>query len=267
MIRQKQVPVSVVVPAYQASATITPTLQSVFDQFAVPREILVVDDGSDDGMQLQESVARLSERNGGPIRLLRLDANRGPAAARNHGWDHASLDCSYVAFLDADDFWCPNKLERQTAWMQANPGVAWSAHRIGRRCPAILTDGSCHSNTITRHGLLGANPVATPSVMIHRRISMRFREELRYCEDLMLWLDLVDNGARGVLLHDSLATLGRAATTAGGLTGDLSAMHKGMIDLLQILVREGRLTPDDQAIFSSWEALRYVRRLVRRAVS
>ncbi len=99
--------VSVVIPAYNAEATIDETLRSVRAQTYGNLEILVVDDGSQDGtLDIAQRHARIDPR----IRVL-SQANAGVAAARNHGWQSAHSDL--IAFVDADDLWAPAKIERQ----------------------------------------------------------------------------------------------------------------------------------------------------------
>lgn len=94
--------VAVVIPAYNAGETIERTLASVLEQTRAPDEIIVADDGSDD-----DTAAR-AERMSPDIRVLRCD-HGGSSAARNIGTRSASS--TYVAYLDADDTWTPNKLE------------------------------------------------------------------------------------------------------------------------------------------------------------
>jgi len=96
--------VSVVIPAYNAAAYLPATLQSIRDQSLQPAEIIVVDDGSTD------DTVRIAESFG--ARVLSI-ANGGPSAARNVGMRSATG--TYIAFLDADDLWAPDKLERQLA--------------------------------------------------------------------------------------------------------------------------------------------------------
>src|SRR5262245_17150631 len=98
--------VSVIIPAYNAAAFIAGAVQSVLDQTFQDFEIIVVDDGSKDG-----TVAAL-EPFGSHIRVHRQQ-NAGVARARNTG--AALATGSWVAFLDADDLWIPQKLERQLA--------------------------------------------------------------------------------------------------------------------------------------------------------
>jgi glycosyltransferase involved in cell wall biosynthesis len=102
MMGNRQLDVSVVIPCFNAGSYLAETLRSVLGQTFMPREILVVDDGStDDSAQIASSF-------GGPVRVLQ-QKNQGESVARNVGIDAASG--KWVAFLDADDIWEPTKLE------------------------------------------------------------------------------------------------------------------------------------------------------------
>ena len=99
--------VGVVVPAYNAAATLDETLRSVRAQTHRALEIIVVDDGSlDDTAAIARRHAAEDER----VRVL-CQANAGVAAARNAGWQSSRADL--IAFIDADDLWAPTKIERQ----------------------------------------------------------------------------------------------------------------------------------------------------------
>jgi glycosyltransferase involved in cell wall biosynthesis len=125
--------VSAIIPAYNRSASIGAAIESVLsqgDQSAEgAHEIIIVDDGS------QDDLAGALGRFAGPIRLIRHDRNQGAAAARNTG--AAAAQSEYLAFLDSDDTWLPNKLAAQIAFMRAN-GNAVSC----TACELVRPDGS-----------------------------------------------------------------------------------------------------------------------------
>jgi glycosyltransferase involved in cell wall biosynthesis len=105
--------VSVVIPAYNAAATLDETLRSVRSQTHRALEIIVVDDGSsDDTHAIAERHASADDR----VQVL-TQLNSGVAAARNAGWHHARSDL--IAFVDADDLWAPSKIRRQMQVLQA----------------------------------------------------------------------------------------------------------------------------------------------------
>jgi glycosyltransferase involved in cell wall biosynthesis len=105
--------VSVVVPAYNAEATLDETLASVRAQTHQALEIIVVDDGSSDGTR---AVASRHAAADARVQVLH-QTNAGVAAARNTGWRHARSEL--IAFVDADDLWAPTKIEKQLAALQA----------------------------------------------------------------------------------------------------------------------------------------------------
>lgn len=124
--------VSVVVPTYNCEPYIRQTLGSVMAQTMPDWELIVVDDGSTD-----HTVA-LATGMDPRIRVLR-QANAGVCAARNHGYQVSSG--RFVCFMDHDDYWFAEKLERQLAWMQRMPelGVVYSTcirwHAVNGRFP------------------------------------------------------------------------------------------------------------------------------------
>ena len=117
--------VSVIVPAYNAAATILETLRSVSAQTFERIEIIVVEDGStDDTAEIVERYARTEPR----LRLIR-QANAGVAAARNVAIEQAAA--RYIAPIDADDLWHPTRLEKHLAALEqnSNAGFVYSPFR------------------------------------------------------------------------------------------------------------------------------------------
>jgi len=112
--------VSVVIAVWNGQATIAEALGSVLAQTLPPSEVIVVDDGSDDGTAA--AVERVARESGGvPVRLLRLGRNGGQPAALNHGV--AAATGALIGFLDADDVWLPGKLVAQIALFRARPAL------------------------------------------------------------------------------------------------------------------------------------------------
>ena len=117
--------VTAVIPSYNHGEFITAAIESVLNQTYGDLECIVVDDGSADGTE--DAVAAFGER----VRFLRQE-NRGVSFARNRGAAEASGE--YLSFLDADDLWVPQKIERQLSLLEADPrlGAVYSGlHLIG----------------------------------------------------------------------------------------------------------------------------------------
>lgn len=159
--------VGVVVPMYNARRTITATLASICRQTHHPLDIVVVDDGStDDSAAIVSAWAARDNR----VRLVRQD-NAGVAAARNTG--AAATAASYLAFVDADDLWAPEKIASQLALLEAaGPEVGlvycWFASireddRVTSFGPQALEEGN------VLESLLAANWIGTGSSVMLRR--------------------------------------------------------------------------------------------------
>ena len=118
--------VSVVIPVYNRAQSILPTLRSVQEQTFSDFECLVVDDGSKDGDELRRTIESLDDPR---FRYVRRD-NGGASAARNTGVDEARGEV--VAFLDSDDRWLPEKLERDVA-AGAQRRIVFSQVMVERR--------------------------------------------------------------------------------------------------------------------------------------
>ena len=116
---QTQPLVSVIIPVYNAEKTIIRTLESVVNQTYKNIEILVINDGSKDNSEqlISNYVSQVDNKN---IRLISKE-NGGVSSARNRGIDYATGD--FIAFLDSDDFWLPNKIEMQLNVFENNPQI------------------------------------------------------------------------------------------------------------------------------------------------
>lgn len=109
--------ISVVIPAYNAADLLPDAIDSVLAQTYRDFEIIVVDDGSTD------STPQVMKRYTSNVRYIRKE-NGGSASARNRGIQAAEGE--YIALLDSDDLWLPEKLELQMEQFRSNPNLAWS---------------------------------------------------------------------------------------------------------------------------------------------
>ena len=104
--------VSIITPSYKSERFISQTIESVLAQTYQNWEMIIVDDVSpDDSNEVIEEYCKKDSR----IKLIKLEKNSGPAVARNRAIEEAQG--RYIAFLDADDLWMPEKLEKQLAFM------------------------------------------------------------------------------------------------------------------------------------------------------
>jgi teichuronic acid biosynthesis glycosyltransferase TuaG len=182
--------VSIVMPAYNASAVLRDTVTSVQRQTYAHWELLVADDCSKDATR---SIAEEYAARDNRIRLISLSQNAGPAGARQAAINAAKG--RFVAFLDSDDLWLPGKLERQLRFMQMR-GAAFSFTAFRR----ISADGSrvgriIHVPTrLTYRQLLGNTAIATSTAMIDVVLTGSFRMVKTYYDDFALWLEITRRG-------------------------------------------------------------------------
>lgn len=212
--------ISVVVPTYQRREQCARAVASALEQGFAPLEVLVCDDGSTDGTE--ELFTRMSEEDP-RVRYLRLPENQGtPAPARNLGVSSARGD--WVAFLDSDDRWVPEKLAVQSELLaggrydvvasdatRATGGVYF---RLGGIKEPGLEELLVHNPIITstavarRSSLLGAGGFPRSAMGL----------SVGGVEDYGLWLKLAYDGARIAVLPDRLAIY-----EDGSAPGQLSA--------------------------------------------
>jgi glycosyltransferase involved in cell wall biosynthesis len=181
--------VSAIIPCHNSAATIERALDSALSQTFSELEIIVVDDASTDATP---SILR-SRRANPRLRLIALDRNLGPAGARNRGVEAARG--KYIAFLDSDDEWLPEKIALQFAAMEANR----AATLCGCDAVWVYPDGSTEHSTASSTGqlawkaLLRSSFVQTPSVMAPRAVLEKlggFNPALLVGEDQDLWIRL-----------------------------------------------------------------------------
>ncbi|MGN6285708.1 MAG: glycosyltransferase family 2 protein [Afipia sp.] len=252
----KIAPVSVVIPTYRNGDELRRALVSIEKQTLQPSQVIVVDDESLDGNA--QTVCGVSALKA--IQLIALDRNVGPGEARNAGI--AASREPFIAFLDADDEWHPEKLERQMAIMLEAGAPLMSGHQKsfdGTAWPALSHPGS-HS-PIRRWSILLSN-CASISTVIIRKDAIRYLFPAAYAgEDYVFVAANLLSGARSILLNQTLARAHKKAFGAGGLSGRLHAMQLGEMRTHSFLRAEGLITRGERAALLIWTTLKYGRRL------
>lgn len=257
------IPVSVVIPCFRCSRTIERALNSVLQQTVLPIEIILVDDASNDGTR--EVLYNFQKCHRNLVKIVSLERNAGAGAARNVGWAIASQP--YVAFLDADDSWHPEKLMRQYAFMAAHPHIALSGHL----CNVKIEDGggavsrlpqTITTRTISPFQWLLKNAFSTPTVMIRRDIPHRFTDGRRYSEDYLLWQQIAFSGYEVVRLEAPLAQVHKPFYGAAGLSANLWKMEQGELANFAILRRGGSISFPTYLFACAFSLLKFARRWV-----
>ena len=253
------VDVSVVVPCFRCIQTIDRAIESVVAQTVQPKELILVDDDSRDGtLACLES---WRDRFPGWIKVVPLMLNAGAGMARNAGWERATG--RYVAFLDSDDSWHPQKLAVQYAFMEAHPDVLLCGHdhTIGR-CLADDAPFNWNGQALGRWRMLVKNPFVTPSVMLRTNVTQRFAPRRRYMEDHLLWLCIALTGGKVYRLDAPLAVLHKAVVGVSGLSNHTRAMSKADFGNYLLLYRKGYLSWVELSLSWAWVGVKFFRRAV-----
>lgn len=249
--------ISVVIPVFNAKATLPATIRSLQAQSLTDWEAILVEDGSTDASwQVAKDLSAKDHR----ITVLR-NPGKGPSAARNFGALKQARG-EMIAFCDADDLWCPGKLADVAAVLTSGKAEA-SFGQIGffRDNPAhVRTRSTVPSGPVSIPMLMGENPVCTMSNLAIRRdvflSTGGFREDMVHNEDLEFLIRLVGQGHRLIGL-DTEHVLYRLSPH--GLSADLPAMRAGRNAALKTAASFG-FAPDARS-----EAI-HLRYLARRAL-
>ncbi|MCE0745350.1 glycosyltransferase [Acetobacter sicerae] len=225
---------SIIIPAYNAETFLDRAIRSAQIQTVSPKEILVIDDCSTDGTY--DKVANLAEKDP-RIRLLKTSKNGGPSAARNLGFENATGD--WIAVLDADDAFAPNRLEQFTATIDRSSADVLADDLIyydsGASCitePTKTTQGF-NGNYITLKDFLSHNVVDGKSMdwgllkPAFRReflveTGVRYRTDLRHGEDFSFIISLLLKGSRFILIDQPLYIYTQRSGTISKKLSDLT---------------------------------------------
>ncbi len=210
--------ISVIIPTFNRAHTLLRALGSVLAQSYPASEIIVVDDASVDNTELLiKAYAQ--------IKFIKLIENRGVSHARNEGIKQASSE--WIALLDSDDEWNPDKLAKQVAAAKAYPGVhafhtneIWirNGKRVNPMNKHVKPDGWVYEAS------LSMCCISPSSILLHRSLLEQcgeFDESLPACEDYDLWLRIFSRYP--VKLIDEPLVI-----KYGGHTDQLSRQHWGM---------------------------------------
>jgi glycosyltransferase involved in cell wall biosynthesis len=229
--------VSVVIPTYNRAGVVSRALTSLGSQTRPPDEVIVIDDGSNDDTE------RLIRHEFPAVRYLRQE-NRGVAAARNRGIREARGE--WLAFLDSDDEWLPQKLERQLEALRQQPqfllchtNEIWI--RRGRRVNPMKKHAKSGGHIFQK--CLPLCVISPSAVILHRGVLERvglFDESLPACEDYDLWL-------RVTSLYPVLYLEDPLIVKYGGHPDQLSRRHWGM-DRFRIRALEKVLDSDELSV-------------------
>lgn len=239
--------ISVIIPVYNSGKKLLRAIESILEQSIYPKEVIIIDDYSND-IETKDILNEIANEKYTAIyfRVIYSTKNNGPGSARNLGWERANG--RYIAFLDSDDIWHPNKLEVQYQYMENNPEIIFSCHHMDVLNPDSDYKEFINEKIISKTSIININPIrylfihyprgGTSFVMIHRDIPLRFFEGKHYSEDYLLWLEINFN-YRGVLLNNVMAYSFKERYGEGGLSNNLWAMENGELETFKVIREKG----------------------------
>lgn len=199
---EKQPLVSIITPSYNSEKYIRETVKSVQEQTYTNWEMIIVDDCSKDNSRaVLEELANEEER----VKIHFLQENSGAAVARNTAIRLAKG--KYIAFLDSDDKWKPNKLQTQLEFMQKNDyAFTFSGYDLMNEDGELLGKSVKIPESIDYQGLLKNTIIGCLTVIVDKEKVGDFQmPNIRARQDLALWLLIMKRGFKAYGLQQSLA--------------------------------------------------------------
>ena len=183
--------VSVVMPACNAERFVRQAVESVLAQSVSDLELIVVDDGSEDGTKA--IIEQIAQRDG-RVRLVENETNIGVAGSRNRGMDLCRG--SYTAFLDSDDYWNRDFLEKMIARAEeANADIVYCSYRLVDEAGQKVCNDFLVPQTADYEYSLYRSVITCSTALLTKAITERYRfPEDVYHEDIALWFRILKEG-------------------------------------------------------------------------
>ncbi|WP_283703968.1 glycosyltransferase family 2 protein [Clostridium perfringens] len=183
--------ISIITASYNAERFIKNTIESVLKQTYQNWEMIIIDDCSSDNTEsIVNRYVELDKR----IKFYKLEKNSGAAIARNLGINKANGE--FIAFLDSDDLWDENKLEKQIEFMKERKiGFSFTGYRLMKENGELLNKEIMVPEKVDYNSLLKNTIIGCLTVMIDKRIIGEFKmPELRAGQDTATWLSILRRG-------------------------------------------------------------------------
>lgn len=193
--------VTIITPAYNAAAYIAETIESVIAQTYTNWEMLIVNDCSKDNTaEIIQSYAAKDKR----IKLINLKQNCGVEAARNTAIQNAKG--RYIAFLDSDDLWKKEKLQKQIEFMQKNGyAFTFTSYEHFKESKENIQNHVQIPKSLNYNQALKGNQIGCLTVMLDRKQISNIHFTTQKHEDYILWLNILKQGITAYGIQESLA--------------------------------------------------------------
>jgi teichuronic acid biosynthesis glycosyltransferase TuaG len=193
--------VSIITPNYNGVAFLAQTIKSVLDQTYTNWEMIIVDDCSNDN---SSAIVQRYAENDKRIKFTQLEKNAGAAITRNKAIELAQG--AYIAFLDSDDLWLPDKLEEQLRSMEAKKSTfSHTSYALFDEKNNPLNTRTICSEWITNKDLVKYNWIGTSTVMYNAAVlGKHYMPDLRNRQDWALWLRLIKYSGEALFVDKPL---------------------------------------------------------------
>ena len=188
--------ITVVITSYNSADYINKSIESVLKQSITVKKIIIIDDYSLDFKFLENKIYKIQKKyTNVNFELIRNKSNKGPGFSRNFAWN--KVDTEFIAFLDSDDIWETDKLEKQINIFNSYEDVSLVATAKNKKIK------NYESGFINFNKMLFYNLIPLSSVLIKSNIPYRF-EERYYAEDYELWLKMLYNSLNIFIINEVL---------------------------------------------------------------
>lgn len=258
--------ISVIIPCYNSSISIIKALDSVYSQtdkgLSFIEDVIVVDDGSTDGSL---SLLKEYKANNDLTNLTIISQpNAGPSAARNRAIRESTSE--WVALLDSDDSWRPDKVETQMRLAKSFENARFIATASSK---VTSRQGKRVSSDIYRYGILSyfmLSRVGTSGVLMRRSDVLEaglFNEGMRYAEDQNLFMRLIALSGVYFINLPLVNISDKPVYGHSGLSANLSGMHKGVLLNIRQARCKGYISGAQAMVALCTEYFKYGVRLIK----
>lgn len=258
---------SVVIPAYNCEKTIVEVLDSVKNQsrYDLVKEIFVVNDGSTD--ETKQRIKNYMKSNSYMNIIYIEQENSGVSETRNRGIRLASAE--WIALLDADDIWLPNKLEVQKAIIDNNPQICF----LGSMYPVKFLLKKYYSGLLklTPQQLCIRSMPSTPSVVFKREVGIElglFDKNKKYAEDISFFQKFFLKDSYYIVVEDLIRiSIGKEYFAQNGLSSNLKKMHEGRNRSVKDLYELGLISRRYKYFILFFNQFKYYRRTIQKSIN
>ena len=249
--------ISVIIPCYRCSKTLPDTLKSLKNQTFQDFEVILINDCDGDALtrKCMEEANDIFGRD--RVKLIFNSKNMGPGRSRNVGINAASG--RYIALLDSDDKFLPDKLESDVSFLTSNPDVDVICSYLIR---SDKKNGKTKQKEIKIKKLVYKNIIATSTVVAKNKEWFRFNEEhSSYAEDFDVWCTLLGDNKKIMILDYRKTEYGYSP---GQESKKLKEVHAGIIYVLKKIRKDRKISFLTYHCSRIFENVKYIKRIIRK---